>query len=178
MLAENISMNIALVDIIILGESRTQARGIKYRAGADDMALGNIRKLVECISQNVNGVADYYVYGIGRVFCNLRDDALCDVYIRLCKLESCLTGLSCNAGCGDNDVGISRIAIVARVNGAGIAERRALTDIKSLSERLLAVDIDHNDFRGKPHDCKRIGNGGTYASGSDDGNFVHDFFSC
>ena len=69
MLAENISMNIALVDIIILGESRTQARGIKYRAGADDMALGNIRKLVECISQNVNGVADYYVYGIGRVFC-------------------------------------------------------------------------------------------------------------
>ena len=60
MLAENISMNIALVYIVILGESRTQARGIEYRTGTDDMALGNIRELVESISQNINGIADYY----------------------------------------------------------------------------------------------------------------------
>ena len=166
-------MDVVLIDAIVLAQAGAQARRVEDRAGADQVILGNAGELQEGIGQNVDRVADDDIDRVGRILRDLGDDHLGDVHIGLRQLKAGLAGLSGNAGRQDHDVRAGSVAVVAGIDRARVAERRALTDVERLTKRLLAVDVDHHDLGRETHDRQRVGNGRTDAAGSDDCNFVH-----
>ena len=168
MLAENISVNVALADVVIFGESCAETCGIEYRSRTDYAVFGQVRKFVECISKDIHGVAYDYVCCVRSVFCYLGDNALCYVDVCLRKLKARLSRLSCNARCENDNVRACRVEIAAGINRAGTAERGALSDVESLSESLLAVYVYHYYFRRHSEYCKGVCDCGAYASCADD----------
>ena len=173
MLAEHIGVHVELVDRVVLREARTQTRGVEDRTGADDAGFRQAGALAEGVGQNIDRVADDQVDGVGRVARDLRDDALDDVDVRLRKVESRLARLSRDAGGNDDDVGILAVRIAARIDRARAAERRALANVERFAERLVVVDVDHDDFGSQTHDGQRVADGCTDAAASDDGDFIH-----
>ena len=99
MFAENIGVNIALIDVVILGKSGTKTRRVKNCARTYDVVFGKSRFFEECVRQNVNGIADNYVNGVRSVFCDFGNNGLCDVNIGLSKFKTGLSGPSCDTRC-------------------------------------------------------------------------------
>ena len=173
-LTEYVCVNVLLVYIVVLGDARTQTSCVEDCTRTDDAVLGDVRALHKYICKNIDRIADDYVNSLIGILCYLGDNALCNVYVRLCEVETRLTGLTCHAACKNNNVGACRIAVGARVNrNRGLAEGDSLTDVKRLSQRLFLVDIDHYDFRGYTRNRKGISDCRTDTSGSDNCDLVH-----
>ena len=76
MLAENIGVNVALVDVEVLRKSCAKTCGIKYCTRTDYAALGNSGILVKGICQYVDRITYYYIYSIRRILYYFRNYAL------------------------------------------------------------------------------------------------------
>ena len=171
-LAEDVGVHVLLVDVVVLRDAGAQARGVQDRARADDLLLRQAGDLGEDIRQDVDRVGHDDVDRVGRVLDDLRDDGLGDVDIDLRQLQAGLSGLARDAGGQDDDVGILRVLVSARVDRDGGTEGNALADVQRLAHGLRFIDVDHDDLRGDAVDRHGVGDGGTYAACSDDRNFL------
>lgn len=180
-LTQNVSVYVLLVDLVVLGETCTQTGGIEDGTGTEDAGLRNAGALAERIGEDINRVADEQIDCIRCILRDVRRDALDDVDVRLCKVQSGLAGLTGNAGRDDDDVGILCVFIAARVNGTWRAERNALTDVQSLALCLFLVDIDHDNLGSNALHSEGVSDRGADAAAADNGNFIHSsnhpFFS-
>ena len=88
MLTKNVSVNVTLVEEVVLGKSCTKTGSIEDCTGTDNSLLGKTGNLAECVCKNVNRVTYDYVNCIGCIAGNLGDDALCDFDVCLSKVKS------------------------------------------------------------------------------------------
>ena len=172
-LAHDIGVYVLLINLVVLGQSRTQTGGVENCARTDDAALGQSRMLAEDVGEYVDRIRDDYVVCIGSVFNDLRNDALHDVDVSLCEVETRLTRLARDTRRDDDDVRALSVAVGAGIDRTRTAKRCALADVERFAESLFVVDVNHDDFGNETCYGKRVGDGGTDASGSDDCNFVH-----
>ena len=142
MLAEDIRMNVLLINVVVLCQARTQTSRIQDRTRTDNLLFPEAGGLAELIGQDIDGIAYDDVNRIRRVLYYLGDDAFGNVDVGLRQIQAGLAGLSCHAGGQDDNVGILCVRIASRVNRCRGAERRSLPDIQRLSQRLFRVDID------------------------------------
>ena len=147
MFTKYISMNVALCDLEMFGNSAAQTRRIKDGTGTKNLVLRKSGNLCKYISHDINRVAYDQVNSIWSCFYDLRCDGLQDIYVCLCKLQSCLSWLTCNTGCDDNDVGIFGIFVISGNDRDRISEAGSLDDIQNFAFCFLFVDIDQNEFR-------------------------------
>lgn len=158
-LAENISMNIELVDVEVLGETCTQTSCIQNSTGADDAGFRNAGALAEGICEDIDRIADDDVCSIRSVTGDIGNDALDDIYVCLCEVQSGLTRLTCNTGSDDNNIGALTVRIATCINRGRCAERCTLTNIKCFAKRLIVIDVYHNDLGSETHDSKCVSYG-------------------
>ena len=170
-LAVNVGMDVLGADVELPGQLRLQPGRIQHRAGADDPLRGNAGDLVEHIGHHVHRVGDHDVNGLRGVFYNVGGDLLEDVHIGLGQLQPGLPGLPGHAGGDDDNGGTHRILIPPRTDHRRGCKAGALVNIHGLSEGLLLVDVDKQNFRGNIHGHQVIGNGRPHAARSDDGDF-------
>ena len=137
------------------------------------MVFGKPRKFEESVSQDIDRIADDYVNRIRSIFCDLRNDRLGDVDIRLSKFKPRLPRFTRHARSHDHDIGILRVAVTARVYRTGRTKRRSLPDVKSLAESFFIVDVDHNDLGRNAHNGESISDSRADAARTDNGYFVH-----
>ena len=174
MFTEHVCVNILLVDVVVLGYARTQTSCVEYSTRTDYTVFGNVRALHKYICKNIDRITDDNVNSLVSVLCYLGDNALCNIYICLCEVETRLTGLTSHAACQNYDVGACRITVRACIDrDRGPAEGDSLTYVERLTERLFLVDINHYDFGGYTRNRKGISDCRTDTSGSDNCDFVH-----
>ena len=147
MLTENVSMDILLCNSVMCGQSIAKTCGIENSTRSDDMSLGKSRDLCENVCHNINRIADHYVERIGSSRNDLRSDALKNVNVGLCELDSRLTGLARDSGSDDDYIGTLSILVISCNNRDRVTEASTLDDIDNLSLNLGLVDIDENDLR-------------------------------
>ena len=172
MLAHNVRVDVARVDIQVLTEHVLEAGGVQNGTGADDVALGQAGHLDGGIGEDVNGIGDDQQDTRETALADLRDDALEDGDVLVHQVKTGLAGLLRGAGGDDDDRGIGNIGIVAGVDLHGATERHAMRDIEGLSLGAVAVHID-KDHLGKEarlHEGERGGR--AHESAADDSHLA------
>ena len=81
--------------------------------------------------------------------------------------------LFCGAGGLTRGLLDAGISVAAGIDFACAQERSALADIHSFAQRLLGVDVDHDDFRGDVIDGHGVRNRGADAASADNGYDCH-----
>ena len=145
-LAKDVSVNVTLIYRIVFGETRAEAGGVEDSTRTDNAFLGDSRILCESVGENVNGVADDEVCGVGSIASYLGNDALDDIDVGLSEIESRLAGLSGDTRRNNYYVGALGVGVFARIYCAGIAEGSTLADIQRLAHSSFLIYIYHNDF--------------------------------
>lgn len=132
MLTEDTAVDVLHIYVEVLCKAGAKSCGVKNGSGTDYLLLGKSGMLAEGIGQDIDRIADDNINGIGSSRGNLRNDALCDVNIRLSKIKTGLTGTSCDTGGNDNDIRASCVGIITGIYIDRSDVGSTLTDIPSL----------------------------------------------
>ena len=147
MLTEYISVNVLLGNIKMLCQSATKSCCIQDCTGTNDLILRQSGNLCEYISHDINRIAYDYIECIWCLFYNFRCNVLQNIYICLCKLNSCLSRFTGNSRSNDNDVGIFGILIFSSFDCDRVTETGSLDNVHNLSCNFLFIDINQNNLR-------------------------------
>ena len=175
--AVNMGMDILGADVEALCQLRLETAGIQNGTGADDLILRQAGDLVEHISQNVHGVTDDDILGLGGNRHDALGHILDDVYIGLCQVQAGHAGLSGNTAGDNHNVGAHCILIVTGADNRRRMEGSALVNIQCFAFRLLLVDIYQQDLRGNALNHQIVCNRCANAACTNNRNLTHTFKS-
>ena len=141
------------------------------------MILRDAGYTAEEISQDIHRVADNDINRIRRNFHNFGNDLLCNIDVRLRKIQSGLSFFSGNTGCQNHNFRTGGIGIAARVDFNGRAKTEALANIERFAQAFFLIHIDHHDFCCNAVYRQRICDCGTNVAGADYSHFVAHSYS-
>ena len=139
-------MDVFLRYSVVLGKSAAETGRIQGGSGTKDLVLWKTGNFCKCVCHDITWVAYNDIKRFWSHLYDLRSDALHNVDIGLCQLDTCLSRFSGNAGSDDHNVRISCIRIISCHNGDRFTEAGSLVNIHDLALCLLPVDIDQDNF--------------------------------
>ena len=147
MLAHDVGLDIARVDLDVGAEHLLQTAGVEHGAGADDVALGQTGHLDGGVGQNVDRVGDDEQNAVEARLLNLGNNGLEDADVLVDQVQAGLTGLLGSASGDDDHGGVGDIGIIAGVDLHRLGKRHAVRDIQSLTLGAVLVHVDEDHFR-------------------------------
>ena len=156
-LAHDVGLNVARVDLDVGAEHLLQATSIEHGAGTDDVALGQTGHLDGGIGQDVDWVGDDQQNAVEAGLLDLGNNGLEDVDVLVDQVQACLAGLLGGASGDDDHGGVGDIGIIAGVDLHRFGKRHAVRDIQGLTlgTVLVHVDEDHLGEQTTLHQCER-----------------------
>ena len=157
MLAHDIGLDIARVNLNVSAEHLLQTAGVEHGAGTDDVALGQAGHLDSGVGQNINRVGDDEQNAVEARLLNLGNNGLKDVDVLVNQVQAGLTGLLGSTGGDDDHGGVGDIGIIASVDLHRLGKRHAVRDIQGLAlgAVLVHVDEDHLGEQATLHQRER-----------------------
>ena len=145
-LTDDVGVNALGRDVHVIGQQGAETGSIQHGAGAQHLRRRKIGALEDGVGDDINGITDDHVDGVGCGGSDLRDHLLDEADVDLGKVDAGLTGLAADARGDDDDVGILGIFVLTAVDVDIAAERQAVSDVHHFAFGFFLVNIDQNDL--------------------------------
>lgn len=173
MLPYDIRLYVLGVDVEVICNEETEARGIQIGARPDDPIGGETGKLPGDVGEDVDGVGNDEESGVGGVTNEGGYDGAEDREVPLEQVEAGLTGDLAGAGGDDAEIGAGGggrvdggVDLGAGEEGGGVLE------VEHLAAELVGVGVDENELVGEVLGEDSLSDGHSDITDADDGYLV------